>query len=76
MTETMFMNYHWIIVNHNSKDNDLEEFDERNIKNYIVCLLFLVDKKRDEITRNKALYYMIDHDWNEMNKECHIMIPG
>ena len=51
MNESMCMNYHEIVIDGKLNDNELEEFDEKEIQDYVICLPYLQDIKYD------VLYY-------------------
>ena len=56
----MEMDYHKIILGYDKNDDDLEDFDEDNIENCIICLPILQNGKQQEQNVHHSLYYVID----------------
>ena len=75
MNELMCMNYHEIVVNKTLTDDELEKFDDNEIKDYMICLSCLRDKNEEKEYGNKNLYSIFDHKWMEVNDKCEVMIP-
>ena len=43
MNRSMSMNYHEIVIDRKLNDNELEQFDEEEIRDYVICLPYLQD---------------------------------
>ena len=71
----MCMNYHEIIVNKTLTGNELEQFEDNEIKDHVLCLPYLRDIKEEKEHVNKNLYYIIDDKQMEVNDKCEAMIP-
>ena len=68
------MNFHAVKVNTLLKNNDLQELEENNSTKYMILLSELGELGCINI-QNSVLYYIIDSEWNDLNKSLLFSCP-
>ena len=62
------MNHHDIKIEQMNTDMKLEDLDENNIENYLLCLPVKKETKRNDIECNYT-FYIIESNWLELNQQ-------
>ena len=73
--DSLSMHFHRVSMNCSINDTEVKMINEIEIQSYLVMLPELGNDERDDYLGRKELYYCIDYNWNEMDRENNLITP-
>ena len=73
--DSLSMHFHRVSMNCSINDTEVQMIDEIEIQSYLVMLPELGNDETNDYLGRKEVYYCIDYNWNEMDRENNLITP-
>ena len=73
--DSLSINFHRVFMNCSIDDTEFQKVDVIEMQSYLLMLLELSNDEGYDYLGRKELYYCIDYNWNEMDRENNLITP-